>query len=78
MTIRWIADGELHNAQTHNRPLMDYIQNELSSLARKTTMIHTSTGVSGGGSLENDISINGVAATETSIGMIQLDRKSVV
>lgn len=71
MTIRWIQDGDTNNAQTLNRPLMDYITNETTSLANKSTTIYTTYGVAGEGNLSQDLTIRGVTATKISTGVIQ-------
>lgn len=69
MTIRWIQDGEPHDAEVFNRPLRDFVSTEIQSLVPNTRTISSTNGITGGGALSTDITLNGINATATQIGV---------
>lgn len=57
------------SAAVLNRTLRDYIEEELQTLVPNTRKVLTANGLIGGGELSGDITIDGVNATTTQIGV---------
>lgn len=69
MAIRWIQDGEPHVAEVYNRPLRDFVAEVVEDRVPSTRTISVGNGLTGGGILNQNLTIDGINATKTTKGV---------